>query len=48
MASNVTAPTGNTQPRSIFPDPGPWLYLAAPVTFVVTLGVIIYFAVTSF
>lgn len=50
-ASPVSAPrkpAPSAQERAVWPDPGPWLFVAAPVTFTVTLAVIIYFAVSSF
>jgi hypothetical protein len=43
QAANVPA-----RERAVMPDPGPWLYLVAPVSFALTLGTLIYFAVTSF
>jgi hypothetical protein len=34
--------------RSVWPDPGPWLYMAAPVSFAITLAVIMFLSRTSF
>jgi hypothetical protein len=47
-AAPVKAANVSTRERAVMPDPGPWLFVVAPVSFALTLGTVIYFAVTSF
>jgi len=47
-AAPAPAPAPRATDRAVLPDPGPWLVLAAPITFALTLAVVLYMASTSF
>jgi hypothetical protein len=47
-SSAAPAPAPRATDRAVLPDPGPWLVLAAPITFALTLAVVLYMASTSF